>query len=71
MKDANGQTLSAGDRVRIHPEWQDPGDDNFEHIVIEAPADSPRVLIRTLIPDFDPSPTERIQADRLIKLPAN
>lgn len=68
MKDANGRALKPGDRVRIH-EWQDPGDDDFEHIVIEAPADSPRVLIRTLIPDFDPSPTERIQADKLIRLP--
>ena len=69
MYDANGRALKPGDRVRIHPEWQDPGDDDFEHIVIEAPANSPRVLIRTLIPDFDPSPTERIQANQLIRLP--
>jgi hypothetical protein len=61
--------LKAGDRVQIVPEWQDPGDEQFERFVIEAPADSTRVLIRTIIPGFTIHPTERIEADRLILLP--
>lgn len=60
--------LQVGDRVRIHPEWQDPGDDDFERIVVEAPEDSPRVLIRTFIPGFAHPPTEWIEADKLIRL---
>lgn len=55
-----------GDRVRIHPDWQDPGDDDFERIVIEVPEGSPRVLVRTIIPGFTHHPTEWIEAERLI-----
>jgi hypothetical protein len=61
--------LKAGDRVQIVSEWQDPGDERFERFVIEAPADSTRVLIRTIIPGFTIHPTERIEADRLVLLP--
>lgn len=68
MKDANGQPLKPDDLVRIHPEWQDSGDDDFERVIIEAPEDSPRVLIRTIIPEFEHPPTEWIQADQLIRL---
>lgn len=57
--------LSAGERVRILPEFQDDGDNEFERIVIEAPADSARVLIRTLIPGMDIQPTETIEARML------
>jgi hypothetical protein len=32
--------LTVGEKVRIIPEFQDPGDDQFERIVIEAPADT-------------------------------
>jgi hypothetical protein len=63
--------LKVGDRVRIAPAWQDPGDDQYERIVIEAPVDSTRVLIRTLIPDMTIQPTEWIEADKLVHLPAN
>jgi len=62
--------LKAGDRVRIVPAWQDPGDDRFERFVIEAPDNSTRVLIRTLIPGFHIQPTEWIEADKLVVLPA-
>jgi hypothetical protein len=55
--------------VRILPEFQDEGDDEFERIVVEAPADSPRVLVKTLIPGFEYAPTERIEARMLEKLP--
>ncbi len=58
-----------GDRVRIHPNWQDPGDDSFERVVIEAPPDSPRVLVRTLIPGFEHPPCEWIETAQLIRLP--
>lgn len=57
--------LTIGEKVRIRPEFQDDGDNEFERIVIEAPADSPRVLIRTIIPGMDIQPTETIQATML------
>ena len=58
--------LKAGDRVQIVPAWQDPGDDQFERIVIEAPDDSTRVRIRTIIPGFLIQPTEWIESDKLV-----
>ena len=61
--------LKAGDRVQIVPEWQDPGDDRYERIVIEVPADCTRVLVRTLIPGFFIQPTGWIEADLLVLLP--
>lgn len=61
--------LKAGDRVRIVPEWQDPGDDQFESYVIEAPPDCTQVRIRTIVPGLVFHPTEWIEADRLILLP--
>ena len=61
--------VEVGDRVRIVPEWQDPGDDEFERFVIEAPEDCTRVRIRTVIPGFAVHPTEWIEAGKLIRLP--
>jgi hypothetical protein len=60
--------LQAGERVQIVPEWQDPGDDEFERVVIEAPQDSPRVLIRTLIPGMELQPTETMEASKLVRV---
>jgi hypothetical protein len=60
--------LQVGERVQIVPEWQDPGDEEFECVVIEAPADSPRVLIRTLIPGMAIQPTETIEASKLVRV---
>jgi hypothetical protein len=57
--------LKAGDRVRIKPEWQDEGDDEFERIVIEAPADCTRVLVQTIIPGYTHNPVARIEASML------
>ena len=65
------EPLKVGDRAQIAPAWQDPGDDQYERIVIEAPVDSTRVLIRTLIPDMAIQPTEWIEANMLVHLPAN
>lgn len=59
------QPLRVGDRVRILPQFQDPGDDEYERVVIEAPADSPRVLVETRIPGLTYNPTERIDASML------
>ena len=59
------EPLLVGDRVQIVPEWQDPGDDQFVSIVIEAPPDCTRVRIRTIIPGFVIHPTEWIEADHL------
>jgi hypothetical protein len=61
--------IKVGDRVQIAPAWQDPGDDQYKRIVIEAPVDSTRVLIRTLIPDMTIQPTEWIEASMLVHLP--
>ena len=69
MNDSAGEALRVGDRVHIAPAWQDPGDDDFERIVIEVPIDSPRVLVRTRIPGFEHHPTEWIDADKLIRQP--
>ncbi|MEY3896881.1 MAG: hypothetical protein RLZZ214_2402 [Verrucomicrobiota bacterium] len=60
--------LQVGELVQIVPEWQDPGDEEFACVVIEAPADSPRVLIRTLIPDMTIQPTETIEASKLVRV---
>jgi hypothetical protein len=57
--------LKVGDRVRIKPEWQDDGDDEFERIVIEAPADCIRVLVQTIIPGFSHNPVARIETSML------
>ena len=60
------EPLKVGDQVQIVSECQDPGDDQFERFVIEAPEDCTRVRIRTLIPGFVILPTEWIEAEKLI-----
>jgi hypothetical protein len=57
--------LKVGDRVRIKPEWQDPGDDEYERYVVEAPADCTRVLVQTIIPGFTHHPVARIEVSML------
>jgi hypothetical protein len=59
------EPLKVGDRVRIAPAWQDEDDENFEQIVVEAPENCTRVLIRTIIPGMATNPTERIEARML------
>lgn len=61
--------LQVGDRIQIVPEWQDPGDEQFERFVIEAPPNCTAVRIRTILPNFVFHPTEWIEADKLILLP--
>ena len=68
MKDANGESLKPGDLVRIHPEWQDPGDDEFDRIVYEVTKEGASVMIWALIPGFEYPPTEWIQANWLIRM---
>lgn len=51
------ELLKVGDQVQIVPEWQDPGDDQFESFVIEAPPDCTRVRIRTILPNLIIYPT--------------
>jgi len=65
------EPLKGGDQVQIVPEWQDPGDDKFVHLVIEAPPNTIQVRIRTIIPGFVFHPTEWIEADRLTLMPTN
>ena len=57
--------LKVGNRVRIKPEWQDPGDDDYERIVVEAPGDCTRVLVQTIIPGYTHHPVARIEASML------
>jgi hypothetical protein len=57
--------LEVGDRVRIKTEWQDPGDDDYERLVVEAPADCTRVLVQTIIPGFTYHPVARIESSML------
>jgi hypothetical protein len=61
--------LKVGDRVQIVPEWQDPGDEQFERFVIEAPPNTTQVRIRTLIPGLVFQPVEWIEADKLVFIP--
>ena len=65
------EPLKVGDRVQIVPEWQDPGDDQYQRFVIKVPADSTSVRIRTVVPDLVFQPGEWIEADRLFLLPTN
>ena len=65
------EPLRVGDRVQIVPEWQDPGDEEFERFVIEAPENTDLVRIRTIIPGFSFQPCEWIAADRLTLNPAS
>ena len=67
----SNEPLNVGDRVKIVPEWQDEGDDEFECLVIEAPTDSTRVRIRIIIPGLVFQPTEWIEADHLILINAD
>jgi len=64
----DSRPLILGDRVRILPEFEGVGNDDFERIVVEAAAESPRVLIRTMIPGFQIPPTEWIEARVLERL---
>ena len=61
----NAMVIEVGDRVRIKSEWQDPGDDEFERVVIEAPADCTRVLVQTIIPGYTHHPVARIETSML------
>ena len=63
------EPLKIGDRVQIVPEWQDPGDDQYERFVIEAPPDCTRVRIKAMVSGLFFQPVEWIEADRLILLP--
>jgi hypothetical protein len=65
------EPLKVGDRVEIAPEYQDPGDERFERFVIEAPQNITQVRIRTIIPGLRFHPTEWIEADLLILVPAD
>jgi hypothetical protein len=65
------EPLKVGDRVLIVPERQDPGDNDYERFVIEAPPNITQVRIRTIIPGLRFHPSEWIEADHLILVPAD
>lgn len=54
-----------GERVRIKPELQDEGDDQWERVVNEASEDCTRVLVQTIIPGFTHHPVARIEVSKL------
>ena len=65
------EALKVGDRVQIVPEWQDPGDEEYARVVIEAPEDCTRIRIQEMVPGLFLQPVEWIEADRLCLLPTN
>lgn len=44
--------------MQIATDWQDPGDERFEHFVIEAQPNNTQVRTRTIIPGLSFHPTE-------------
>jgi hypothetical protein len=65
------EPLKVGDSVQIVPEYQDPGDNDYKRFVIEAPQNITQVRIRAIIPGLRFHPTEWIEADHLILVPAD
>ncbi len=65
------EPLKVGDSVQIVPEYQDPGDNDYERFVIEAPPNITQVRILTIISGLHFHPTEWIEADHLILVPAD
>jgi hypothetical protein len=51
--------IRKGQQVRIRPEWQDPGDDDYIWIALED-EDGGRALIQTQIPGMRILPTQRV-----------
>jgi len=49
--------IKRGDRIRIRPEWQDSGDDEFEWIAIED-EDGGRVRIAPILPEMNFPPNQ-------------
>ena len=64
------EPLKVGDPVQIVPKWQDPGDENYARVVIEAPPNTDQVRIRTKAPGLVFQSTEWIKADRLVLVAA-
>ena len=52
--------IRKNDKLRILPQWQDDGDDQFEWVA-EEDESGDRVLIRGVIPDFPIHPTFRLE----------
>lgn len=57
--------ICKGDVVKIKPQWQDPGDDEFKWIAIEGD-DGGRVRIATLIPGFSFHLEQVVNLDMLV-----
>ena len=53
-----------GDRVRIRPEWQDPGDDEFTWVALED-EDGGRVRIAPVMPDLCIPPNYVVTTDMI------
>ncbi len=56
--------ITKGQRVWIRPEWQDPGDDDYEWTAMED-EDGGRVLIQPRIPGMGVWPTQVINVAML------
>lgn len=57
--------ISKGDYLDILPEWQDPGDDMFEHVALEDEAGG-RVRMATLGTGLAITPTSTVET-RMVK----
>ncbi len=56
--------IKRGDRVRIKPEWQDPGDDKLTWVAIEN-ENGGRVRIAPVMPDMSYPPNYVVTIDML------
>jgi len=52
--------IRKNDKIRILPQWQDAGDDEFEWVA-EEDESGDRALIRGIIPGFAIQPTYRVR----------
>ena len=57
MHESMPTRIRRGDRLRIRPEWQDPGDDEFTWIALED-EDGGRVRIAPLMPELNFPPNQ-------------
>ena len=58
--------IRKGQKVRIRPEWQDAGDDQFTWVALED-EDGGRVKVMPLIPDLTYPPVTVVETRMLIE----
>ena len=59
--------IHKGDKVRIKPEWQDAGDEDFTFVAVDD-EDKGRVTIEPQIPGLKIKPTQVVRLDMIEKV---